>query len=627
MAARRRGGGGRGRGQQQRAVVRPHGQLRRSQVVGGNGPGSLLDLPRHAVIVGGLEDWGDPWIQKFPRIEDERARARLAVQFGIEKLQLFSPPVEGDTFGQTLAPGITAWQFPRWFIAQYELPGRPGVRPLVHVTSLTKNHFLDDDKQGKHKVVPVRFVRACKHGHIDDINWKVFAHRGDTGCSRQLLWAERGSSGDFVDIFVECECKEFPARSIIEATKRPEGKPVLDWCKGARPWLGNVPNEPCRTDDDKPVEYRLLVRNASNAYFSLVDRSISVPEPDQTLRTAVGKVIGDLSAVEKVAELVYERKKKHIQAALGPFTNEAVMMELARRKETGAVDLRRPKLAELATFLAVEGQEGEDRTDSIFFAREQKLASPKPPILLPFSKVLRVERLREVSVLVGFTRFEAPSSDVDGELDLQVRMGKLSREASWLPAVENRGEGLFLGFDKDVLVKWAKKKRVQDRKNQLDAGYAAWANARKVKKPAPPIEYVLLHSLSHLLLTQLSLDCGYAASSIRERIYAHESGYGILLHTGTPDAEGTLGGLVNAGRDIERLLRGALELGAFCSNDPVCSQHRYDDAHEERFLHGAACHGCLLIPETSCEMRNDFLDRALVVETVDDSGCELFDAP
>lgn len=621
MAARRRGGG-----QKQRAVVRPHGQLRRSQVVGGSGPGSLLDLPRHAVIVGGLEDWGDPWIQKFPRIEDERTRARLAEQFKIEKLQLFSPPVEGDTFGQTLAPGITAWQFPRWFVAQHELPGRPGVRPLVHAASLTKNHYLDDEKQ-KHKVVPVRFVRACKHGHIDDINWKNFAHRGDVVCHRQLLWAERGSSGDFVDIFVECECKQFPARSIIEATKRPEGKPVLDWCRGARPWLGNVQNEPCRTDDDKPVEYRLLVRNASNAYFSIVDRSISVPEPDQSLRTAVGKVIGDLSAVEAEADLVYERRKKHIQAALGAFANDAIMAELARRKEKGAVDIRRPKLAELDTFLAVKGQEGDDRADSIFFAREQALPSPKPVLLTPFSKILRIERLREVSVQVGFTRFEAPSTDVDGELDLQVRMGKLSREASWLPAVENRGEGLFLAFDKDVLGKWSKKKRVQDRKNQLDAGYAAWANARKVKKPPPPIEYVLLHSLSHLLLTQLSLDCGYAASSIRERIYAQESGYGILLHTGTPDAEGTLGGLVNAGRNLEQLLRGALELGAFCSNDPVCAQHHHDDAHEERFLHGAACHGCLLIPETSCEMRNDFLDRALVVETVDASGCELFDAP
>jgi hypothetical protein len=108
---------------------------------------------------------------------------------------------------------------------------------------------------------------------------------------------------------------------------------------------------------------------------------------------------------------------------------------------------------------------------------------------------------------------------------------------------------------------------------------------------------VLLHSLSHLLISAVSLACGYAASSIRERIYVTDAGYGILLYTGTPDAEGTLGGLVEVGRNFEEHLRAALEMGGLCSNDPVCAQHRSDDRHTERFLHGAACHGCVLIAE------------------------------
>ena len=136
--------------------------------------------------------------------------------------------------------------------------------------------------------------------------------------------------------------------------------------------------------------------------------------------------------------------------------------------------------------------------------------------------------------------------------------------------------------------------------------------------------YFLLHSLSHLLMTAVSLECGYPASSIRERVYALEAGYGILLYTGTPDAEGTLGGLVEAGRQIDRHLQAALELGRLCSNDPVCAQHDPQSQHERRFLHGAACHGCLLIAETSCEQHNDFLDRALVVPTVEDLGAEFF---
>ena len=134
----------------------------------------------------------------------------------------------------------------------------------------------------------------------------------------------------------------------------------------------------------------------------------------------------------------------------------------------------------------------------------------------------------------------------------------------------------------------------------------------------------MLHSLSHLLITAVSLECGYAASSIRERIYANDTGYGILLYTGTSGSEGTLGGLVQVGRQIEQHLAKALELGRLCSNDPVCAQHQPSNAEEDRFLHGSACHGCLLIAETSCERRNEFLDRALVVNTVEDFDAEFF---
>ena len=138
--------------------------------------------------------------------------------------------------------------------------------------------------------------------------------------------------------------------------------------------------------------------------------------------------------------------------------------------------------------------------------------------------------------------------------------------------------------------------------------------------------YYLLHSLSHLLLTAVSLECGYPASSIRERVYALDGGYGIMLYTGTPDAEGTLGGLVETGRHIATHVQAALELGRLCSNDPVCAQHDPQSPHEIRFLHGAACHGCVLVAETSCEQHNDFLDRSLVVPTVEALGAEFFTA-
>jgi hypothetical protein len=137
--------------------------------------------------------------------------------------------------------------------------------------------------------------------------------------------------------------------------------------------------------------------------------------------------------------------------------------------------------------------------------------------------------------------------------------------------------------------------------------------------------YIMLHSLSHLLITSIALDCGYPASSLRERIFAADGRYGILLFTGSSDADGTLGGLVEAGRQIKRHMQRALQMAALCSNDPICATHE-PTGEDRQALLGSACHGCLLISETSCEQRNDYLDRSLLVPTLADLGAEFFGA-
>ena len=139
--------------------------------------------------------------------------------------------------------------------------------------------------------------------------------------------------------------------------------------------------------------------------------------------------------------------------------------------------------------------------------------------------------------------------------------------------------------------------------------------------------YVLLHTLAHLLIQSMAMRCGYPASSIRERIYVEDRQYGLMLYTGTPDAEGTLGGLVAQARHFEDHLAHALEMGLLCSNDPICAQHVPSEDHDQRGLQGAACHGCTLIAEPSCEMRNDYLDRALVVPVLGLPDAAFFPQP
>ena len=352
-----------------------------------------------------------------------------------------------------------------------------------------------------------------------------------------------------------------------------------------------------------------------------------MPEPGLKLRNAVEEVWADsLQVVTSLAELAFARKMPAVKLALAEFSDDEVWAEIERRRQGAEPTVKGIREAELETLLESPDQVGDDQPEGLFFARTIPVPTRHPELTRSISRVVKVHRLREVIVQVGFTRFESSVPDVNGELALDVERADLSMNQQWLPAVENRGEGVFVGFSTRDIEAWVKRPGLEDRADRLLAGYKAWLKDHPgVETPYPGLPYVMLHTLSHLLITAVALDCGYAASSIRERIYVGEAGYGILLYTASPDAEGTLGGLVEAADRLDLYLRQAVDMGRLCSNDPVCAQHQPDSRQEDRLLSGAACHGCVLLPESSCERRNDFLDRALVVPTVDEERTAFFD--
>ena len=595
---------------------KPHGQVRQSQVVTTFGPGSLFDLPNHSVIVGGLEYW-----TKGDEIQEPRLVAKLKDLLQVDNLALYAPPPDSDDPVSPQKTGITSWQFPEWFITQGALATESGrstrSRRLIPRSSLTKGKFIDHNKKPQ-PVVPVRFVRACRKGHIGDINWFDFVHRGDNDCRRDLWIDERGTSGDLSEVWVRCECKA--ERQMIESTK--SELRALGRCDGWMPWLGPRIRELCDEQN------RMLVRTASNAYFPQTMSVISLPDRDEVVAIAVAQVWEHyLQYVEDLDDLVKERKRKPpVAEALEGLSDEDAFAEIQRRKQNRTAGMDKSvKQAEFETLMACKEEIGTDKPDGDFYARSFARQHWDHPWMKSVECIVLVHRLREVIATVGFTRFESSSPDVEGELEIGVTRAPLARDLSWLPAIENRGEGVFIQFKKDSIDRWLQKPAVKQRGQQLDAGFECWKKDHKnSNRQFCGMPYLLLHSLSHLLVTAVSLECGYPASSIRERIYAGSYGYGILLYTGSPDAEGTMGGLVQAGRQIARHLKSAIDLGRLCSNDPVCAQHAPENQHECRFLHGAACHGCLLIAETSCEQHNDFLDRALVISTVDSIGAEFF---
>ena len=252
-------------------------------------------------------------------------------------------------------------------------------------------------------------------------------------------------------------------------------------------------------------------------------------------------------------------------------------------------------------------------------------------LVVPPAIALRAiaKRPRQRSPLAGFTRLEPVMPNVHGEYEAEVERADIALEPAWFPAVENRGEGILLQLRAEAIKGWLARAPVKRRLDELVSGHDTRAARRKSERPFPGGPYVLLHTLAHLLVQSLSMRCGYPAASVRERIYVDDPGerYALLLCTASPDAEGTLGGLVQEARRIEDHVRHALRRATLCSNDPVCAEHVPGRSMEERWLHGAACRGCTLIAETSCEMRNEYLDRALVAPTLDAAGAAFFAAP
>lgn len=575
----------------------PDGKFRRSQVLTTYGPGALVDLLEHSVLIKGLDDWR--WVGPRTEIKEPRLQERL-VSRGLLSPQgtLRAPPV-GDDADADRFHGIPARLFPRWFVCQH----CRALRREDHLAWSRGVPSHECERGRSSKVVPVRFVLCCPAGHLDDLDWVGVGHPNGP-CAAPSMRLDEGATGDFAEVVVRCTCDQH--RPLIEL-KRAEQQPL---CPGSRPWLGRDSHETC----GRPA--KLTVRTASNAWFSLVETALSIPDADDPVGEAVAQEWNVLKSATPLLLPAF-RQIESVKLALAPFTDAQVLAAVAARL-TGQT-AKRPgmRAAEYQQFVAALPETpGEQPAAGVpFFAR--RVGGPLPAGI---ARVVLVSKLRTVSAQLGFTRLAFPSRGLDGEFDPVVQMAALGQNQTWLPANEGFGEGLFIQLHEPTLQAWEQRPEVVAREATLRAAHAEYQRNTQSASEFPGVRLHLLHSLSHLLITALSLECGYAAAALQERLYCAPATAplpmaGILLSTTTPGTDGTLGGLIEEGRRFAAHLNRALRLGRLCSNDPVCASHP-PDGRDERALHGAACHGCLFVAEPSCERFNLDLDRALVVPTL-----------
>jgi hypothetical protein len=574
------------------------------------GVGATVELPEMTTLVLGLDDW--PRVLGEP-VSEPRLLAAVRAAAGAQVEQLLTPPVvpDGDSSGVPVAP------FPRWL----RCPVCSLLSPIDHgVFTLKADPWRPERTKYVHDgcpktkstrpptAFPARYLMACQDGHLDDFPWVQFLH-GGIPCKGTLRLRELGSGGRAGD--VQLQCDECGRRRRLSQAFGEDAEPFLPpRCRGRHPHLGIT--EVCH---QQPVT---LLLGASNTWFPVQSSALSIPSQAGELAQridAAWSILGllppDLQFLE--VTLTTNPELRDVRVLAEKLGVQAVHDAIEARREGleqgNAADLRTPEWRVLCT--PADAPELPDF----------KLRAVGPPLSFVgvLEEVVLVERLREVSALRGFTRINAPD-------DLGSRGGtivRLSRDAPrWLPCSEVRGEGIFIRFPESTVLEWEARYRDSGAAHILREGNSAWRQRRGLPRDEgwPGERYLLLHSFAHALIRELALECGYTASSIRERLYATTSGdpegmAGVLLYTAAPDSEGTLGGLVSLGEPdlLGPLLRQALERAQLCSSDPLCSEH---DPRSDSSVHAAACHACQFASETSCERGNRFLDRATLVSTL-----------
>lgn len=385
-------------------------------------------------------------------------------------------------------------------------------------------------------------------------------------------------------------------------------------CHGARPWL----DEWQSACDERP---RALQRGASNVHFPVLVSALSIPPVSEPL----------FQLLDERWDIVRNLPESAVSAVIDGFARQygvdpSRMLEAYRQRiliERGEA-IRTDLGSRAEEYLALCS----DREEEVVAGRVAQFCNElfEPPAALSqwFDLVAGVSRLREVRALAGFTRIEP--QPISGERVREAlergRIASLSLHPSnWLPAAEIWGEGIFLRFRDSAIDDWiARNPAVVGRAAALEKRSQALAAERGYE-----LEYsisprlLLVHSFAHALVRQLSVDCGYSSSALRERLYIADPSQGagamngVLIYTGSPDSEGSLGGLVRlAAPDlIEDAVLRAVRHARWCGSDPVCRET--DPAQSGERISGAACHCCLLVPETACEKFNRELDRTMLV--------------
>lgn len=590
------------------------GEIRKSQSITTYGPGSLTDFPRMSAIIDGIDNW-ESTLGKFNfermKIHERNLERILGKKFFIQ------PQIIED---KKFVNGITAKRFPEYcycpecgVLDKYYRIEKKSNNPTQYnresycgLCSQTKNRNV--------KLIPSRFVTSCKCGHLDEFPYDWWVHKRTGKCANSKLSIEISKTTNSLEgIVVKCQCG---AKENLEGIMD-KGALYQLRCYGSMPWLGKkedkrgwytdlLDGEPCEE------EIRVLQRGANNVYYPKVLSALTIPPYSSRVQRILGSDIDKLEEYSKMPadlkkanlDYYYETHKPRLRCERDQFDYELdYALGITNEGYSGLRDLIQGEYEALCD---------EDCSDIDFLTIESEV----PYELSDFIEQIKiVGRLREVQVLEGFRRI-APDEGLIAPLS--------KKTMPWLPGNELYGEGIFIRLKEEKVSEWEYKNAARY-KNLVKRANDNFFAERKIADGN--IRYILLHTLAHLLIRELTMQCGYTSASIKEKIYSSENDEkkmcGILIYTASSDSDGSLGGLARQGvpEKIRDTVFSMIENASWCSNDPICIDSK---SQGYASLNHAACHACALLPETSCECSNILLDRGAIVGISEDKTCGYF---
>jgi hypothetical protein len=532
-------------------------------------------------------------------------------------------------------------------------------------------------------LTPIRFIVVCEEGHMDDFPWRRWVgcpvtkdgHSSPDEASHVLEYYEDGS-GDLDSVrvrcvkcndrgeslrgitFLEIQDEEGAGRKLVTTLTeklRERGDSWQGGCSGYSVWHDSRHRGTC----GKPILGTLL--SALNVYFPRTVTSILIPESGQAeqdeFKDLIEVIRSDYDYGEYKVQYDEQQPLAPILAWLRTFNQRYDEPKRTRYRtmltQSGEAFARRVFTASSGLDTPTEDQVVESpglkyrRVEYNCLLRESveddELRTKKEAVPSALQdhvdRVTLVERLRATHALLGFDRIrprqENPQSGTGTAIDWdRLFIRKPDRKEEWIPGVRIYGEGIFLRLNEHRISTWIKEK--QDfLDNRVPMDFVLRFNDPRYLPPLDGLagergqhwvaRYLLVHGLAHALINQLVFECGYSSASLRERLYVSTDEKapmaGLVIYTAAGDSEGTLGGLVQQGMNnrLARAFLPALRRISWCSADPICSEVDYQGVDR---TNRAACHSCLLLPETSCETINRGLDRSLLIGTpeVQDGG-------